>query len=238
MKILFWDIETTDLCADWGRLLCIGYKWAHQKRAKLIKCTDFPAEDEKGIVSDRAVCEAFYKVAVEADVWVYHYGKKFDRAFLNARLMSHGLPSLPQPPEIGAVDTWKVAYDNLKMKARRLDSLGEFFGCKTSKTRLSPLIWRQAGGGHLPSLKYIFDHCRKDVYLLEEVFNRLRPFVKMPNFNLVSGKTDACPVCGEQALQSRGWRYARVRKYRRYQCQNCGKWCSGKPMVVEGVEIR
>ena len=36
-KILFWDIESTHLCADFGVVLCIGYKFLGDKAPTIIR---------------------------------------------------------------------------------------------------------------------------------------------------------------------------------------------------------
>ena len=67
----------------------------------------------------------------------------------------------------------------------------------------------------------------QDVILLEELYMVLRPWIKNhPNLNLWSPKQTehACPNCGSEDVQKRGYSYTKVAKYQRYQCTACGTW--------------
>ena len=56
-KILIYDIETTDLNAYWGSLVCVGYKWLGDKNPTVISILDYPGED---VIDDSKLVEAFH----------------------------------------------------------------------------------------------------------------------------------------------------------------------------------
>jgi hypothetical protein len=93
--------------------------------------------------------------------------------------------------------------------------------------------------GNKNSLNYVAKHNRQDIVVLEQVYDKLRPTMRNhPNVNIVSGKMDACPICGTKGkLQKRGFHIARVSKKQRYQCTSCGGWSNGRAHRIKGLEV-
>jgi len=103
----------------------------------------------------------------------------------------------------------------------------DFLQLPTSKTALTKREWRRAQAGHVPSIKYINDHCLKDVLVLEEAYEKLKSLVRQhPRV----GAHGACDICGLSSLQRRGSYIRRDRTLRkqvtlwRFQCKSCGSW--------------
>ena len=67
---------------------------------------------------------------------------------------------------------------------------------------------------------------RQDVVLLRKLYLRLGPWMRQPNANMWSKKGVICinPACRSKRLQWRGSARNRTRAYKRFQCQECGKW--------------
>jgi hypothetical protein len=64
-------------------------------------------------------------------------------------------------------------------------------------------------------MNYIVSHCRKDVSVLAEVYERIKPLVlDHPNRGLLDGR-GGCSVCGAKSVQKRGVYVTRTRKYQR-----------------------
>lgn len=218
-KILLWDIETDGINAD--RILCIGYKWHREKRVHLLRADDFPRD---GLWDDKGLVKAFADVFTSADWHVTWYGARFDLPVVYARMIANGLKPLPAIPH---VDLWKTAYVYFKTGGgNRLAKWQDFLGLPFEKTVMKPSVWIKARYGHEKSLKYIYDHCIKDVGVLEGVFNKMRPWVNMEPARHLSVPTPdhACISCGSPHLTNHGFRIAKTRRYRRLQCQACGKW--------------
>jgi uncharacterized protein YprB with RNaseH-like and TPR domain len=88
---LFFDIESSDLNADWGVVLCIGYRLG---KGKLLVPTlhDFSPRD---VLDDRGLLKFFAnEVWPKADIVIGHYSTRFDLPFINSRLLYHGLDPL------------------------------------------------------------------------------------------------------------------------------------------------
>lgn len=232
-RILLFDIEATQLKGDFGRLLSFGWKWFQKGKAQVKDITEFPKRFRRDPTDDRELAVFARRILEQADLWVTWYGKRFDIPFLNTRLLAHREPMI-RPTSHD--DGWEIARFNLKLHSNRLASVSAFLGLE-EKTPLKPEVWTRATAGHPPSIHYVDQHCRQDVYVLEAAYEILRSYSKTPtNINLTRdseelvGKLGACPVCGSSRLQSRGHRLARTSKRRSFYCTNCGAWSAGPPI--------
>jgi len=69
--ILLFDIETTHLKADFGTVLCVGFKWYEAPETHIIGIRDF--EDwHRNVLDDKRVVEAFREVMCQAGMWVIY----------------------------------------------------------------------------------------------------------------------------------------------------------------------
>lgn len=231
MKILAYDIEASNLSADFGIVLCVGFKEVGSGRPSVLNILDYTDDSGDLIRAEKGLLKDVSKRLLQADVWLTHYGTWYDNLFINSRLLYHKLPVLP--PNFAHLDTWKIARNRLKLRNNRLITISEFLGTKDEKNAIKPEQWIRALGGHRPSMNYIVDHCRRDVLVLEEVYQRLKPLVlDHPNKGLIDGR-GGCGICGEEKLVKRGTHITRTRKYQRYQCSACGSWQKGvKPIAI------
>lgn len=220
MKIKLWDLECSNLNADFGIVLCGGVKVYGEKKPEVISISDFKSF-KKDPTDDKELVQAIADNISDADVWVTWYGSRFDKPYLNSRLLYHRLKPLPPVPHI---DGWRVARNNLKIHSNRLASVSEFLGL-ANKTPIVQSKWVRALAGHKPSLQYIIEHCRQDIVVLEEAYEILRPLVAMhPSMRLIDNLPTGCPVCGSEKTHRRGTYVALTRTYQRFQCQQCGTW--------------
>lgn len=225
-KIVLYDIESTNLDADFGTTLAFGWKVLGDKKAHTISLLDFcdPCKScgKFDAHSDVALLERVWEILSTADVVVTWYGKGFDEKFLNTRMLDAGLPPMPNVPH---VDLYFTAKHKLKLSSNRLASVQEFLRLPVAKTPLTRNTWRAAEAGDAKALKYIEHHCLMDVEVLEGAYLKLRPFVRQhPRVNGYG----PCRVCGAE-VQSRGIVLtAKKNEKRRVWCPKCGHWDSRK----------
>lgn len=220
-KVLLWDIESTSLNADFGTILCIGWKWLGGKRVYVADIHEHGNAAEPW--DDSGLVEFFVnEVYDKADYTVAHYGQRFDLPMIVTKCVKYGIP-VPAPKVL--VDTWRISRDNLKLHNNRLDSIAKYFVTLDQKTGIMPDEWRRAMCGDRKALRYVVDHCRADILVLDEVFKRLRPLARNePSRHLFEPLDSGCVSCGSSNLHRRGYHVARTYRYQRYQCQACGKW--------------
>lgn len=244
-KIIAWDIETTDLTANWGWILSAAWADLNPNNNPNRKVSHIRIDSYKGYNSDRTndkpLLVDLANALSEADVWVTWYGDRFDIPFVNTRLLVHGQSVLPTIP---SVDGWRAARNHLKLTSNRLANLSELFGADR-KTPVLATQWQRARAGHKDGLDYVVEHNIKDIVVLGEVYDLIRPVIKNhPNLNLVERAKDKrangvdCPVCTSDRVHSRGYRIAKSRRSVRYQCQECGSWFQGKPESTKLVEAK
>ena len=233
-RVILWDLECSNLKANFGYLLSGAWKVLGEKKVHCISIADSKTFD-RDPTNDKILCKELLKSLEGADIWVAHFGKWFDRPFLNTRLLGHGLPPLPPIP---LVDTWKVSKDNLRLNSNRLATIAAWAGVE-EKTALDGGIWVKGMAGHKPSIRYIVKHNIQDVIVLEQVYEKIKCLsTTHPNVNILDDRPDSCPICGGGPLHKRGKTIARVGYKVRYQCRECGGWSSGPPVRAKNVTVR
>ncbi len=232
-KILVWDIETTNLSASFGTILAVAYKWHGKPKVYVPTILDY---NSQGYLNDKPLVKDFLDIYCEADYTVAHYGKRFDRPMMQTKCLKHGLGPMPDIP---MVDTCDVAWRNFKLHSNRLASWLEYVGAKHEKMPMRTDDWLNAAHGCPKAMRAVKLRAKEDVLGLEEVFDRMRPWIREPNRHLFDSRGgDSCISCGSNHLQRRGTAVTSTKKYARYQCTSCGKWQRSKtaePLTLETV---
>lgn len=217
-KILIWDIETRSLVADYGSILCIGWKWFGDKGApRVLSIHDVPG---KHPLDDAELVRLFItEVWNQADIAIGHYSGGHDEPFLRTRALIH---ELPVPKDVTTLDLWGKVWKRFKFSKNSLDNLTRQLGL-TEKYWNPTEDFEKVLYGDKAALKRIVKHCRVDVEATEELYTRLRPYiVAHPR---VTHEKWACRRCGSHNLQSRGWAYSAAKgKVKRVQCMKCKGW--------------
>lgn len=215
-KVLLFDIEASNLAANFGYLLAIAWKWSGEKKVHALSIDQSPGF-KRDPTNDSWLVYMFREVMEDADIIVGHYSSKYDMPFLQSRALYHNL--IPFPTEIRHIDTWRIARNKLRMNSNRLASLAAHIGAE-EKTALSGPMWIKAMAGHKPSIAYVKEHCKQDVVVLEQVYEKIKHL--RPDNPKVS--LTGCPTCGSHDIQARGRRATSKRIVQRFSCQGCGHW--------------
>jgi len=214
-KILIYDIECTDLDADWGTLLCVGFKWLGDKTPTVISILDYPGKD---VIDDSNLTKTFHEIASQADMVITYFGKGFDQPWMNSKYLEHNLGWLPNTPH---VDLFYIAKSNVKVSRKSLDNLVSTYSLG-KKYNVSKRNWRLAKAGIEEGIKEVIKHCYVDVNLTEKLYYLFRPGIRQ--HPRVSGYEN-CAACGSNKLQRRGVALSTMKgKRQRVQCMNCAHW--------------
>jgi len=206
VKRLFWDIESLPNIgyfwqSGWRinippeniiqerQLCCIGYKWEGKKA----QCLTWDGKSDKQLVID------FCKIAREADELVAHNGDKFDLKWLNTRCLVHGV----ELPEAKTIDTLVIARRRFRFNSNKLDYLAKYL-LGEGKIHTSFDLWVDVCNGDDKALRKMVDYCKKDVVLLERVWQQIQKFHKPKSHQGVFLKRDnwTCPECGSQDVKT------------------------------------
>lgn len=176
------DIETTDLSADVGVLLCMSYESSREPGVVHTLRNDVLAKDlwKKGIRGDdRELTKQANAVLRSHQIGVAHYGTRFDLPYLRTRAVINGLAPLH---DMVIVDPWAVARRKFRFHNNRLDSIAKAVGSPDRKTPLDLEVWRAAKmNGDKKAMDLIVEHCEADVKVLSHVLQVVKPFVRIFN---------------------------------------------------------
>ena len=237
IKRVFWDIETSpNIVFTWrigGKVfidhnsiiseravICICYKWEGEKKTRYLVW-------DNG--DDAEMLKEFAEVIKEADEMVAHNGDSFDLKWFNARNLINNLDPVPQPK---TVDTLKIARKHLRLNSNRLDYLAKvLFGEGKIKTDFD--MWRDITLNHdQKALDKMVRYCKRDVVLLEKVWNKLRDYdaPKTHTAVLASGNPFdrwKCPHCGSAHVKkSKNMVTATGMRKHQMNCLDCYRYYS------------
>jgi DNA polymerase III epsilon subunit-like protein len=155
----------------------------------------------------------------KADIIIAHFANGFDVPLMNARFIINGMT----PPSFyKVIDTKAVASRHFKFPSNKLDAIAGYFGLG-SKIKTNFMLWRKCMEGDENALEEMRIYNIQDVELLEDVYLKLRPFIKShPNLNLyMETNKHVCANCGNHNIKFDSYYYTSVNKYEVYRC-SCG----------------
>ena len=223
-RTLFLDIETTNLGASMGRIMCVGLKFLGESTV-VLKQTDYEGwnMNPAAILGDKAVLKDAVEIIKGADELVTWYGAKFDVPFINSRLIINGLDVLPPMRHI---DLCWVAQKKLKFDRNGLGHVVEQLGLPP-KGHEGTQVWKLAQVGHGPSINKLAKYCANDVDILEAAYHKLLPMVNYTT-NSKPNAQGACKNCGHNKFFNHGHRVDHLGPYVRLQCRKCGTHTRGR----------
>lgn len=244
--ILYFDIETSPCLAavfqtgnqyineasiiEHSKIISISYMFSGDKGAKTLTW------DRRK--NDKSMLKKFSKLIEKADVIIGHNGKRFDWTTVNARTAYHNLPPLPI---IFIEDTLKQAQRSFRLPSHRLNYLCRYFGLGEKEEVGDIRTWIDiTWKNDKKQLERMCHYNRKDVVLLKELYERIRPYVQGTlNKSVFKGDPECCTQCGKKDLIKRGYLYTKVGKYQIFRCKNCGKYMtSGKNLIKNSSSFK
>jgi len=172
-RIAYFDIETSDLKADFGIVLTWCLKFRKEKH---IYSGVITRKDIYDGVFDKKIIKELLDLLEDVDIIVTYYGTGFDIPFLRTRAERWRLDF----PKFGEIYHWDLYYKVKRLFKTHRKSLGvitNFLGIN-GKTEIDPAIWFKAQYGDDKSLKEILNHNEHDVIILEKLHERLEDYTK------------------------------------------------------------
>ena len=167
------DLETTNLNADFGVVLCGVIKPAGGESKVFRGDKISPTKWKNKRSDDSETVKAIVDELCKYDIWIAHNGDRFDVPYLRTRLAKWKLPPLPTTK---LLDPVYLARNKLKMSYNSLEKIAEFLGV-CSKTEVSSDMWLRASlDGDIQAMNYIVTHCLEDVITLEKVVGYLKGY--------------------------------------------------------------
>jgi len=230
-KRLFFDIETSyNVVSTWNigydvhighenilkerAIICICYKWEHEKTVHSLKWRN---GDDKQLLID------FMKILDSADEIIGHNSDKFDLPWIRTRCIYHRISMFP---DYQSIDTLKISYSKFRFNSNKLDYLGKFLGFGGKEDTGGFKLWQDIiERNSTTAMDKMIRYCKRDVLLLEKVFQRLFKYAKhKTHVGVIEGKLKtSCPKCGSYKISQNGQRVlASGNIQHRMRCSSCG----------------
>lgn len=230
-KRLFFDIETSpNLVYSWsvGRKVHIGYENIVKERAIICLCYKFEGEKQVKAITwengdDRPIIEQFAEIISTADEVIGHNSDNFDIKWFRTRCIFHGVNV---SPFITSIDTLKESRRGFRFNSNRLDYIGKFLNIG-GKMETSFDLWKKIEQENCKkSMDKMVRYCKNDVLLLESVYQKMKPYIKVKtNCAVKYGRSVVtCPECLSEQTKIHHSRVSAAGTRSIYmRCNNCNK---------------
>lgn len=239
-RVLLTDIECSPIVsAHWGlfnqnisidqirehpRVIGFGAKWYGGKPSRFWSEYHHSRLEMLTVIRD---------LLDEADAVVTYNGANFDQPWLHGELAREGL-EVPSPYK--TIDLYKIAKKSFRFPSHKLQYVSTALGQHGKLSTGGFRLWLDCLWGDDDAKRRAWNkmrrYCNQDVNELEPLFDTLRPYFPATiNLAALSGNFErVCPVCESTNVQQRGFAVTASRRYKRYQCQDCGKWSKESKM--------
>jgi DNA polymerase elongation subunit (family B) len=223
-KVLVLDIETSPAQAFvWGlrdqnispgqviehsRVLCFAAKWMGSASV------DFYSERD----GREQMIEAAWSLLDEADVCVGYNHVRFDIPHLQREMVQAGYG--PPSPWID-VDLLPAIRRRFRFMSNKLGSVTEQLGLDTKADPGGFDTWRGVLAGDDKAWRRMRHYNRMDVSVTADLYEYLKPWLRLPHAGLFSGDMKACAACGSTRLTPDGIARTNVAAWLRLACEDC-----------------
>lgn len=239
-RILFVDIETSpNVVYTWGlwnqniglnqiiettRMLCFAAKWAGDEDVQ------FFSEWQHG---REGMVRAAWAALDNADVVVHYYGSRFDVPHLNREFIEAGLTP---PSPYKQVDLKVAVAKRFKLPSNKLEFVSQVLKLDGKVKHEGFGLWKGVLDGEEGARRRMAVYNIRDVELLEEVYERLLPWIPgVPSRLLYGG--DGCPACGSPDIHLVGPYRTKLSAFAQYRCVDCGSFSRDSKRLY-GVDIQ
>jgi DNA polymerase elongation subunit (family B) len=218
-----WQTNVIEFKQDWY-ILSIAWSWYGNPAVHALSLPDFKGYKPYSI-NDKALVEKIRDLFEEADIVVAHNGNSFDIPKIQARMLKWGLKP---PSPVKQVDTKKMVKAKFALTSNSLKDIAIFLGVGKKMDPGSFQLWLDCMAGIQTAWNKMVRYNKQDVRVLYRIYERLLPWDELhPNVTLGSGIGFACPRCGSEAVERRGWTYLKSWRAQRWVCKDCGRWSKG-----------
>jgi len=245
-RVLIFDVETAPIVAyTWGlfdqnvglnqiksdwHFLAWAAKWLGDPASKTVYMDNSKA---KNISDDKELITELVKMIEQADIVVTQNGESFDIKKLNARAIINGLPPI-RPAK--STDILREGRKVFKFTSHKLEYISDTLNTKYKKLKHNKYPGFELWAAILKGDKRAWAEMRKytihDVLSTEEAYVRIQGWIKTQNLAKYTDDETVRCFCGSKNLQHRGVTYTAVGRYRRYRCNDCGKWTRGSSNLL------
>lgn len=164
--------------------------------------------------------------------YAMHNCDSFDIKLLNGEFAQHGMTP---PSPYKKVDLMKVVKNNMKFISHKLDFISQTFGIGKKTHHDGFPLWVSCMKGDKKAWVLMEEYNVNDVELTEKMYFKLIPWISSGVNRSTLANDFICPNCSSKKVQRRGVSITSTGTRQRYQCSDCGTWCSGEKIVMPKV---
>lgn len=170
---------------------------------------------------DKRIIQSLWKLFDEADIIIAHNGQAFDLPRMNSFFIKAGL-NPPSPYRV--VDTNRVARKHFGFDYNKLSFLAQELNVPHNKLKTDFELWIDCDKGDKDALKKMLGYNKMDVLVLEEIYLKMRGWIKgHPNLNLYTDE-HVCSNCGSKNIKLKGSYKTPLNSYKTMVCGDCGAY--------------
>ena len=229
-KILLFDVETSFYhFVGWGTykqfiqhyqitqqqyIISWAAKWLYDDNVQ----SDVVTPEEAKNRDDKRVLKSIWNLLDEADIVIGHNGDRFDLRKLRWRFISQ---DMAPPSPFRVLDTLKIARREFFAPSYKQDFLTKYFDLE-NKLSTDFQLWVDCEAGKKDRLEEMVKYNRHDVMGLEELYLKIRPYIRNhPNLGVLMDK-DVCPSCGADDIVETNSEYiTSSNRFPVYRCDSC-----------------
>lgn len=240
-NVLVLDIETAPILANVWRLFKenVGLNQIREDwyimswAAKWLGSDEVYYQDVRDCgLDDKGILQQLWVLLDKADWVITHNGDRFDLPKIRARMLIQGLT--PFSP-VKSIDTCKAAKKAFGFTSNKLEYLSNKLCPEHQKSSHSKFpgfnLWKECIKGNTEAWDEMRDYNIDDVYALESLYFKLRPWIPShPNFSLYTKDVEThCNCCGSEDMEE--WHtkaYTNLSEFTLYRCNDCGTFKRGR----------
>lgn len=171
MRICTWDLETSGLEGDVGRILC-GSILDHQS-GKMVSYRNDRILQKKSMADDGEIARRIRDHLEKFHITIGWFSKGFDIAFLNTRLVKAGHKPLRSHLHLDPIWVCK-GWRGLKPRSAKMAVMSEFFNLPERKPGVDVDVWIEAAlGGSRKAMDELVERCEADVRITQQLTMKL-----------------------------------------------------------------
>ena len=194
---------------DTSKVICFAAKWVGDK--KVI----FHSNQED---THKKMIKKAWDLFNEADAVVGYNSKNFDCKILNKEFILSGYPP---PSPYKHIDLLQTMKNKFKFMSNKLDHVSQELGIGKKTSHQGFELWQACMNNDSKAWKLMKKYNINDVKLTEELYDKVKGWVKTTfNFNEHS-ESMVCPNCGSHNVTKNGTYKSPTRAYQKYVCNDC-----------------
>jgi len=187
-----WDIRNVSKYIDPSniikerKIICVAWKWEGEEEVYTL---DWGKKQD-----DKRLLKQFIKQTERATEVIAHNGDRFDIKWIRTRALIHGLEF---PYKINSYDTLKKVKTYYNFNSNKLDYIGKILGLGRKITNEKGLWDKVIIDNDKEALDKMLEYCKKDVILLEDVYNVINSHLPQnTHYGVLAGNPKwSCPKC-------------------------------------------